>query len=128
MTGVQTCALPIWERTVHDLLVSKYQTTQIRWKEIMGTEPSCFKGDRLPVESITWIEALEYCNKLSESYGLNPVYKIENNKLVAVIHNDGEEVYPDEADFSKTEGYRLPTEVEWEWFAKISSFLKIGSI
>ena len=106
------------EREVHDLLVSKYQTTQIRWKEMMGTDPSYFKGDRRPVESITWIEALEYCNKLSEHYGLQPVYKIENNKLVAVIHNDGEEVYPDLADFSKTEGYRLPTELEWEWFAR----------
>lgn len=105
------------EREVHDLLVSKYQTTQIRWKEMMGTDPSNFKGDRRPVESITWIKALEYCNKLSEYYGLQPVYKIENNKLVAVIHNDGEEVYPDLADFSKTEGYRLPTELEWEWFA-----------
>lgn len=106
------------ERGVHDLFVSKYQTTQIRWKEIMGTDPSKFKGDRRPVESISWIEALEYCNKLSEHYGLQPVYKIENNKLVAVIHNDGEEVYPDLADFSKTEGYRLPTELEWEWFAR----------
>lgn len=106
------------ERGVHDLFVSKYQTTQIRWKEIMETDPSYFKGDRRPVESISWIEALEYCNKLSEHYGLQPVYKIENNKLVAVIHNDGEEVYPDLADFSKTEGYRLPTELEWEWFAR----------
>ena len=106
------------ERGVCDLYVSKYQTTQIRWKEIMGTDPSCAKGDRIPVEQISWIESLEYCNKLSEYYGLQPVYKIENNKLVAVVHNDGEEVYPDLADFSKTEGYRLPTELEWEWFAR----------
>lgn len=106
------------EREVKDLYVSKYQTTQIRWKEMMGTDPSYFKGDRRPVESIKWIEALEYCNKLSEHYGLQPVYKIENDKLVAIIHNDGEEVYPDLADFSKTEGYRLPTELEWEWFAR----------
>lgn len=106
------------EREVKDLFVSKYQTTQIRWKEIMGTDPSNFKGDRRPVEQISWIDALEYCNKLSESYGLQPVYKIENGKLTAIIHNDGEEVYPDLADFSKTEGYRLPTELEWEWFAR----------
>lgn len=106
------------EREVKDLFVSKYQTTQIRLKEMMGTDPSYFKGDRRPVESIKWIEALEYCNKLSEHYGLQPVYKIENDKLVAIIHNDGEEVYPDLADFSKTEGYRLPTELEWEWFAR----------
>lgn len=105
------------ERGVFDLYVSKYQITQIRWREIVGTNPSNFKGDRRPVESISWIEALEYCNKLSEHYGLQPVYKIENDKLVAVIHNNGEEVYPDEADFFKTEGYRLPTTLEWEWFA-----------
>ena len=106
------------ERGVCDLYVSKYQTTQIRWREMMGTDPSNFKGDRRPVEQISWIEALEYCNKLSEHYGLQPVYKIENDKLVAIIHNDGKEVYPDLADFSKTEGYRLPTELEWEWFAR----------
>lgn len=106
------------ERGVFDLYVSKYQTTQIKWKEIMGTDPSHFKGDRRPVENISWIKALEYCNRLSEFYGLQSVYKIENNKLIAIIHNNGEEVYPDLADFSKTEGYRLPTELEWEWFAR----------
>ncbi|WP_293960805.1 SUMF1/EgtB/PvdO family nonheme iron enzyme [uncultured Fusobacterium sp.] len=106
------------ERSVHDLFVSKYQTTQIRWKEIMGTDPSKFKGDRRPAENISWIEALEYCNKLSEHYEFKPVYKIQEGKLVAIIYNDGEEVYPDLADFSKTEGYRLPTELEWEWFAR----------
>ena len=106
------------ERGVCDLYVSKYQTTQRKWKEIMGTDPSIFKGDRRPVESISWIKALEYCNKLSERYGLQPVYKIEKNELVAVVHSSGAEVYPVFADFSKTEGYRLPTELEWEWFAR----------
>lgn len=106
------------ERKVCDLFVSKYQTTQIKWREMMGTNPSKFKGDKRPVEEIKWIRALEYCNKLSEHYGLQPVYKIVNNDLRGIIHNDGEEVAPYLADFSKTEGYRLPTELEWEWFAR----------
>lgn len=106
------------ERGVCDLFVSKYQTTQVRWREMMGTYPSIFKGDRRPVEDIYWIEALEYCNKLSEHYGLKPVYKIVNEKLIAIIYSSGEEVFPDLADFSKTEGYRLPTGLEWEWFAR----------
>ena len=106
------------EREVKDLWVSKYQTTQDEWKEIMGTDPSRYKGSRRPVESISWIKALEYCNKLSEKNGLQPAYKIEDNKLKKVIYADGEEVYPDVADFSKVEGYRLPTHLEWEWFAR----------
>ena len=103
---------------IADLYVGKYQVTQDEWKSIMGTDPSSFKGSRRPVESITWIEALEFCNKLSEKYGLQPVYKIENGQLTRIIHKNGEEVYPDQADFKKTEGYRLPTYYEWEWFAR----------
>ena len=105
------------EREVQDIYVGKWAVTQDEWKEIMGTDPSKFKGPRRPVECISWVDALEYCNKLSEKYGLQPVYKIENGELTRIIHSDGEEVYPDQADFKKTEGYRLPTEIEWEWFA-----------
>lgn len=99
-----------------DLYVSKYQVTQENWEKLMGKNPSTFIGERKPVENITWWEALEFCNKLSEKEGLSPIYKIENNDL-KIIHLDGEEVFPYLADFSKTEGYRLPTEYEWEWFA-----------
>lgn len=106
------------EREVFDLEVCKYQTTQDMYEKIMEENSSNFKGGRRPVERVSWIQALEYCNKLSEEEGFEPVYKIENNKLVRVIHKDGEEVYPDLADFRKTEGYRLPTELEWEWFAR----------
>ena len=84
----------------------------------MGKNPSEFKGGRRPVESITWIDTLVFCNKMSENYGLQPTYKIENGKLTKIIYKNGKEEYPNLADFSKTEGYRLPTELEWEWFAR----------
>lgn len=107
-----------------NLYVSKFQVTQEEWQKIMKYNPSHFKGEKLPVENITWIEALEFCNKLSEICGLQPVYKIQgtnkenDKKLIKIIYKDKIEVNPDEADFSKTEGYRLPLEVEWEWFAR----------
>lgn len=110
------------EREVIDLEVCKYPVTQDMWQEIMGDNPSKFKGGRRPVECVSWIGALKYCNALSEKEGLEPVYVIENedyNNFVLKINQlDGESVYPDLADFKQTEGYRLPTELEWEWFAR----------
>lgn len=105
------------ERSVIDLYVNKYQTTQEEWEKYMGKNPSEFKGGRRPVETVTWIDTLVFCNKMSKNYGLQPAYKIEDRKLTRIIYKNGEEVYPDLADFSKVEGYRLPTELEWEWFA-----------
>lgn len=106
------------EISVFDLYVSKYQVTQDKWEKYMKTNPSEFRGDKRPVESISWIEALIFCNKMSEEYGVQPAYKIENNKLIKIVYKNGEEVYPDLADFSRVEGYRLPTEIEWGWFAR----------
>ena len=106
------------KKEVCNLFVNKYQVTQDEWKKHMETDPSNFKGEKRPIENITWIDSLKFCNKLSENYGFQPVYKIENGRLIRIIYTTGEEVLPFEADFSKTEGYRLPTEVEWEWFSK----------
>lgn len=109
------------EREVGNLEVCKYQTTQDMWMEVMENNPSNRKGGRLPVEMVSWWDALEYCNRLSEKYGLQPVYVIEENEernILKINQLDGETVYPDLADFKKTEGYRLPTELEWEWFAR----------
>lgn len=104
--------------SVINLLVSKVLVTQKKYKELMGKDPSYFKGEENPVEQVSWLESLEFCNKLSEKYGLVPTYKIENSKLVGIQYGNGEVASPDKADFSKTEGYRLPTELEWEWFAR----------
>ena len=108
------------EKEVFDIEVSKYQITQKMWAEVMGTNPSHFKGENMPVESLNWWEALEFCNKLSEKYGLEPVYNLDkkSNGILMIKELGGETVYPDVANFKNTEGFRLPTEVEWEWFAR----------
>ena len=108
------------EREVCNLEVCKYQTTQDMWMEVMENNPSEFKGGRRPVENVSWWDALEFCNKLSEKYGLKPVYDLSlKEKSVLRIHQSNDKIeYPNVADFRKTEGFRLPTELEWEWFAR----------
>jgi len=108
------------EREVFDIEVCKYLVTQDMWMEVMGENPSIFKGERRPVESVSWWEALEYCNKLSEKYNLKPVYDLNKKEegILKINQLEGNSEYPNIADFRKTEGFRLPTELEWEWFAR----------
>ena len=108
------------KKEVFDIEVCKYPTTQKMWMEVMENNPSEFKGENKPVERITWWQALEYCNKLSEKYGLEPVYDLSKSEqgILMIKELGGEIVYPDVANFKNTEGFRLPTEMEWEWFAR----------
>ena len=110
------------EKEVCNLEVCKYPTTQEMWLEVEETNPSYFKGDKRPVEQVSWWDAIYYCNKMSKKYKLEPVYNItydDFDKPILKINQIGESpVEPDKADFKKTEGFRLPTEVEWEWFAR----------
>ena len=89
--------------TISNFYVDPYEVTQESYEEIMGNNPSRFKGENLPVENVTWYDAIEYCNKLSEKRGLEPVYTV-NGKDVTWNRN--------------ANGYRLLTEAEWEYVAR----------
>ena len=106
-------------KEVFDIEVCKYLTTQKMWLEVMENNPSGFKGDNRPVETVSWWEVLEYCNRLSEKYGLEPVYELSKSSegILMIKELGGKIVSPDKVNFKNTEGFRLPTEVEWEWFA-----------
>ncbi|MDR0598745.1 MAG: SUMF1/EgtB/PvdO family nonheme iron enzyme [Treponema sp.] len=60
--------------------MSKYEVTQEEWWEVMGSSPSYFKGDDLPVEMVSWYDTVEYCNKRSELEGLTPAYTIDKTR------------------------------------------------
>ena len=111
------------EKKVFDLEVCRYLTTQKIWLEVMNYNPSKFEGIYKPVDSVTWWEALEFCNKLSEKYNLEPVYDLSKSKqgLLTIKELKGKTIKtvdPKIANFKNTEGFRLATEIEWEWFAR----------
>ncbi|MDO4178499.1 MAG: flavodoxin [Phascolarctobacterium sp.] len=88
------------EVTVGNFYLSKYEVKQSDYEALMHKNPSEFKGAKLPVESITWFDAIAYCNELSKKEGLTPVYKIDGTNVTWDL---------------SANGYRLPTEAEWEY-------------
>ncbi len=86
--------------TLSDYYLSKFEVTQADYQAVMGENPSAFSGDDLPVESISWTEAIQYCNARSTQEGLTPAYTV-----------DGQTVSWERS----ANGYRLPTEAEWEY-------------
>jgi formylglycine-generating enzyme required for sulfatase activity len=55
--------------TIQPFYMGKYPVTQAQWQAIMGNNPSRFKGDKLPVESVSWLDAQEFCKALSKKTG-----------------------------------------------------------
>ena len=85
------------------MLVMKYPVTQVFYEGVMWCNPSRFQGVDRPVECVSWYDAVAFANALSERFGLNPAYEI-----------NGEDVVYD----WKSNGWRLPTEAEWEYLAR----------
>jgi len=96
----QTDEGPQHRVTVSSFYISKFPITQAEYEAIMGENPSQHRGQDFPVDRVSWIEAIDYCNKRSIAEGLTPVYTI----------NGANVTWNREAN-----GYRLPTEAEWEY-------------
>jgi len=67
--------------TVSSFYMSIYPVTQAEYQEITGTSPSSFKGPNLPVEQVSWFDAVGYCNRRSLKEKLTPAYTVNKNNI-----------------------------------------------
>ena len=122
--------------TIPDMYVCDHEVTRGEFKEVMGTDPSTasaydkdgnkLTGDAVlnnPVNYVNWYAAIAYCNKLSLKENLTPCYSVSGvtdweNLAYSSIPTSSNSTWDALTYDKEADGYRLPTEAEWEWLAR----------
>lgn len=100
----QQDAAPAHKVTVSPFYMDRCEVTQAFYERLTGKNPARRKGEQNPVERVRWTDALKFCNARSAEEGLTPCYNLDTWAC----------------DFS-ADGYRLPTEAEWEYACRAGS-------